>query len=92
MEEYMAAVEAKGAEYGLQIHWGKVVLLPVCARGKVHAPDGSQLEPSDSMVYCASVHAGGKFSQEVARKLGKATAEFKALTAVWKHASVPLSR
>ena len=41
IEEYMAAVERKGLDYGLQVHWGEVHLVTVCASKSVSAPDGS---------------------------------------------------
>ena len=42
LEELMTAVVNRGAQYGLQIHWDKVVLVPVRAQQAVHRPDGTQ--------------------------------------------------
>jgi hypothetical protein len=40
IEEYMAAVEQKGLDYGLQVHWGKIHLVRVCSAEAVKAPSG----------------------------------------------------
>lgn len=45
------------------------------------------------MVYLgSSVHADGKFTSEMARKIGTATADFKALEVVWKRSTVAMKR
>ena len=45
------------------------------------------------MMYLGStIHKDGKFSSEVSRKIGAATAEFKALQPVWKNAHLPKKR
>jgi hypothetical protein len=49
IEEYMAQVELKGRDYGLQVHWGKVCLVKVCADSPIHGPSGQVLEAKDSM-------------------------------------------
>eukprot|EP00973_Karenia_brevis_P044169 6119247-Karenia_brevis.AAC.1 len=40
IEEYMTAVEQRGKDYGLQIHWGKVCFVPVRSRTPVRSPNG----------------------------------------------------
>ena len=93
IEEYMAQVELKGRDYGLQVHWGKVCLVKVCADSPIHGPSGQVLEAKDSMLYLGStIHANGKFGCEVSRKIGAASAEFKLLHRVWKNASIPKRR
>ena len=93
IEEYMAQVELKGRDYGLQVHWGKVCLVKVCVDSPVHGPNGQVLEAKDSMLYLGStIHANGKFGCEVSRKIGAASAEFKLLHRVWKNASIPKRR
>ena len=62
VEEYLAAVEQRGKEYGLQIHWGKVALVPVGAAASMRAPSGEIITPSASMLYLgATIHADGQF-------------------------------
>ena len=85
LEEYMAAVEKKGGDYGLQMHWGKVCLIRVGADTPVHKPRGEHIPAKPSMLYLGStVHANGKFGCEVSRKIGAASGEFKFLDRVWK--------
>ena len=85
LEEYMAAIEKKGSDYGLQIHWGKVHLVPVRTADPVQTPRGEFLPAGESMVYLGStLHASGKFGCEMSRKIGAARAEFDALKIVWK--------
>ena len=38
INEYMNAVTKTGAEYGLQVHWGKVHLIPIRTDRPVYAP------------------------------------------------------
>ena len=45
LEEYMAAVEKCGADYGLQVHWGKVHLVPVGTTQRVRGPSGQPIPP-----------------------------------------------
>ena len=93
IEEYMAAVTECGSHYGLQIHWDKVYYVPVCTQQQVRNPSGEPILPQESMVYLGStIHSSGKFGCEVGRKIGKATAAFRSLQTVWKHASISQKR
>jgi len=96
IEEYMAAVESCGRDHGLQIHWGKVHLVAVgsnSSSSSVRAPSGDVIRPADSMLYLgATIHCDGKFGSELSRKIGAATGAFKALHAVCRNASLPMSR
>ena len=62
VEEYMAAVERCGLDYGLQLHWGKTQLVSVGTLvDRVRTPEGDEIVPSDSLVYLgATVHGNGK--------------------------------
>ena len=67
--------------------------MPVCTDQKIHNPDGHVIPAQDSMLYLgATLHGNGKFGCEVGRKIGAATADFNALKAVWKHASITRAR
>jgi len=93
VEEYMAKIEACGAHYGLEIHWGKVQVLTVCTDEAVRDPSGNHIQPSDSMLYLgAVVHSNGRAYTEVGRRIGAAAADFKQLSAVWKHSTLNLPR
>ena len=60
IEEYMEAVEQRGMDYGLQVHWGKVHLVPVGAMTPIHAPNGAVIRAQESMLYLgATIHADG---------------------------------
>ena len=85
IQEYMAAVEHKGRDYGLEVHWGKVHLVKIGSDAEVRAPTGERIQPTDSMMYLGTtIHSNGKFGCEVGRKIGAARAEFEALSAIWK--------
>ena len=72
---------------------GKVQLVSVCTDQALHSPDGTQSIPKEAIVYLGStLHGNGKFVPEVARKIGAATADFNALTRVWRHAAISKSR
>jgi len=93
LEEYMAAVTKCGEQYGLQVHWGKVHLVPVCTTQTVRDPSGDRIPPQESLLYLGStIRGNGKFGCEIARKVGAASATFKALQSVWKHASISTAR
>ena len=73
LEEYMAAVETRGGDYGLKIHWGRVCLPRTGTQQQVKAPDGSASQPKNSMLYLgALIDSGGAFGGELNRKLGAA--------------------
>ena len=93
LEEYMAAVEEKGRDYGLQVHWGKVHLISIDLEVQIRAPSGDAIPPKTSMLHLGStIHADGKYGCEVSRKIGAARAEFRALLPVWKSPVLAKSR
>ena len=56
-------------------------------------PNGDRIQPVDSMLYLgATVHRNGKFSCELARKIGQASGAYKACTAVWKNRMITMRR
>ena len=89
IEEYMAAVERSGLDYGLQIHWGKVNLVSIGHQAAVRSPEGKDVKPQPSMLYLGStIHMDGKFGPELSRKIGLAHAEFRSLQQVWRSPTV----
>ena len=93
VEEYMAAVEKKGLDYGLQIHWGKVHLISVGSEAPVRTPAGDTIPTAESLLYLGStIHRNGKFGSEISRKIGAAKATFRTLSNVWKNSQLPMRR
>jgi hypothetical protein len=89
----MNIVTKVGAEYGLQVHWGKVHLVPIRTDQPIFAPGGERIKAQESMLYLGStIHGNGRFGCEVGRKIGAAAGDFKALQRVWKHASISRQR
>ena len=65
VEEYAAAVEKAGSEFGLCLHWGKTQALAVCADGILRDPQGNRVEDTGSMVYLgALLTADGRTDSE----------------------------
>ena len=56
-------------------------------------PSGQPILPQVSMVYLgATSHSNGKFGCEICRKIGKATATFRSLQTIYKHARMSSRR
>ena len=93
VQEYMAAVQKVGLEYGLEIHWGKVHDVGVCTDQSVRDPSGNVVQSKESMVYLgSSLHSSGRSVSEISRRIGGASADFRALTPIWKHTCIPMAR
>ena len=76
----MEKVEQNGSDYGLQIHWGKVVLVCVGCQQDVRAPSGDKIQQQESMFYLGStINKDGKYGCELSRRIGSAAAEFNVL-------------
>ena len=88
-EEYMRCVAEVGLEYGLALNPGKTEVLCCRCNDKVRSPDGAGVKQKESMMYLgASLSADGRVDSEVARRIGAARADFRALQRVWAHASL----
>ena len=93
VERFMKAVSEAGAAYGLSLHWGKLQLLQVRCQESVHRPDGDKIDPKDSMTYLgATVADDGRIGRELARRLGMASSDFRAMAKMWKHTFVSRAR
>ena len=93
VEEYMGAIEGCGREYGLQVHWGKIQVVPICSGESLSAPGGQQLENSQSLMYLGSaISSDGRYGTELARKIGAAFADLACLSAMWRHSAIPAAR
>ena len=90
---YLAAVSACGAKFGLELHAGKYQLLQVLCDSPVKRPDGTVIAPAEQMVYLGTmVSSDGRIAQELARRLGMASAEFRTLARVFKHSGLSHQR
>ena len=90
LQRFLAAVCDAGAACGLQLHWGKLQLVKIKVDDDIRRPDGTIIEASDEMAYLGTVlRADGRFSPELARRLGMAGADFRSLMQLWKHTSIP---
>ena len=93
VEEYMASIQRCGAEYGLEIHWGKVQHVPVRTEQKVRSPLGEFVAQQDSMVYLgATLHNSGRDVSDLCRRIGASASEFQNLAVLWKNANVTAAR
>ena len=85
----MDVVVATGAEYGLKINWDKVDMMAVRCHPQVTCSRGVDMEQKSSLTYLgALLDESGRIHSELSRRLGMATADYKALAAVWGHANV----
>ena len=90
---FMLAIESAGASYGLALHWGKVELLPVRSSCTIRAPNGHEIVKKDSIKYLgALLSSDGRIHSELARRIGAASADFKAIKRVWHHSTLSTHR
>ena len=82
--EYLRAVMLSGSKYGMELHFGKFQLLPVRCQPRVALPDGDMLAAKKRMEYLGTVLTDDVHdSQELARRIAMAKADFIAIEAVW---------
>ena len=93
LQEFAAAIERTGINYGMSLHWGKTQALSVCTDTRIRSPDGEELEGRSSVSYLgALVTSDGRADSEISRKLGAARADVIKLQRVWSHAGVGAAR
>ena len=93
VSEFLNAVAAAGARYGMSLHYGKLQLTQVGGNQSIRLPTGVALEPKESIEYLGTVLAGdGKFSSELGRRIGRAKGDFDALCRVWRHSTISRRR
>ena len=91
--EYLRAVMLSGSKYGMELHFGKFQLLPVRCQPRVALPDGDMLAAKKRMEYLGTVLTDDVHdSQELARRIAMAKADFIAIEAVWRHSSLTWPR
>ena len=90
MTETVATV---GAEYGLELHWVKTVLLRVRCAGVPVDPAGNEVTAKESVIYLGGhLSADGDPRAEVSKRMGSVWAGFLALERIWRHAKITKRR
>ena len=93
LERFLKAVSNAGASYGLELHWGKLQLMRVRSEAAVRRPDHTGIEAKPEITYLGSIVSDdGRVSRELARRLGMAHSEFRALSRIWRHSSLGRKR
>ena len=89
LEKFMMLVAEFGKEYGLELNWKKVELLPIRCDAHILDPAGNDLHSAESIKYLGALLSNtGKIDSELNRRLGMAVADFKTLKQVWNHSSI----
>jgi hypothetical protein len=93
LNEYLHAVAAAGARYGMELHWGKFQLLPVQCTPKVHTPDGQRIPLKSRMEYLGTILTDDLHDHhELVRRIALAKADFIALETVWGRSALTWRR
>ena len=93
LNEYLHCVARAGQTLGMELHWDKFQLLPVQCTPKLMAPDGSTIPVKNEMQYLGAALSGdGLCDNELSRRIGVSTGDFRALSKIWKHSSLPWRR
>ena len=86
LQMFLGAVSSAGAEYGLQLHWGKFQLLQVRTHDTVYAPDLTPISPEHELLYLGTlVSDDGRLNKELSKRLGMANGDFRSLSRLWRH-------
>jgi hypothetical protein len=89
----LATVADAGAAVGLKLHPDKSQLLAVNGTGQVKDASGHAILPKSSMVHLGALMAdNGAIEGELARRIGAASGDFRALSRVWGHSSLSRTR
>ena len=93
VQRFLVAVQSAGATFGLQLHEKKFQLIGVNAAGCLRDSAGNDIEMQSEMVYLgALITDDGRIHRELARRIGAANADFRALSRVWRHSSLNRDR
>ena len=93
VQRFLAAVQKSGKQFGLELHAKKFQLIQAKCNTELKAIDGLPIIPKEDMVYLGAViTSDGRVGRELARRLGAANAEFRALARLWRHAAVSRRR
>ena len=90
---YMMAISEIGKSLGLSLNWSKVELLPLKTDCDIRTPSGQPIKKKSSIKYLGStLAADGLIHNELARRLGCATADFKVLQRLWNHSTLSVKK
>jgi len=93
LEEYLLAVAAAGARYGMELHWDKLQLLAVHTEPALHAPSGDPIPCRPRMQYLGTTLSNDVHGQhELVKRIAMAKKDFLALDCVWKRSSLTWKR
>ena len=93
VEEFAAAVEAAGADFGMSLHWDKTHALSIRSDYPLHGPDGKVVVDTGSLVYLGGlISADGRADSEISRRLGMAVGDYRSLQKMWGHANISRQR
>ena len=85
VQEFVQAISKAGQAYGLELHVKKFQLLQTGRQAEVQIGDRC-VQCEESLVYLGStLTADGKMATELSRRIGLASAEFRAVRQVWRH-------
>eukprot|EP00959_Pyramimonas_sp_CCMP1952_P256381 5355323-Pyramimonas_sp.AAC.1 len=75
------------------MHWGKLQLLRIRCRGKIRAPQGEDIAPTDTLSHLGTtLDNDGKAGGELTGRLGMAFAGFRKLKQLWGHSNIGEAR
>ena len=93
LEEFLKAVAAAGKNYGMALHEDKFQLLQIGAKPVIRNVNKKTIQSSSSLTYLgATLAEDGRVGSELARRVGAAKADFRALRQVWRGSSLSRQR
>ena len=86
---FMEDIQREGKRYGLEFNHAKFEALQIDCNDDIVNEFGAAVKKKDSLVYLGSlISVDGRTHSEVSRRIGLASAVFKELDRVWRHASI----
>ena len=93
VNEYVRAVARAGETLGMTLHWDKFQLLSVKSQPTISTPAGVRIDSADKLCYLgATLSDDGLVDSEITRKIGVARSDFRHLSRIWRHSSLPRGR
>jgi len=101
LQFHLDTIVELGSAYGLELHWGKTVVLRIRHDGRIVGAQGEgtigpqlwPLKEVNEAVYLGGLlSADGSPMHELARRIGEAGACFQKLARIWRHANITRAR
>ena len=101
LQFHLDTIVELGSAYGLELHWGKTLVLRVRHDGRIVGAQGQgtigpqlwPLQEVDEAVYLGGLlSADGSPRHELTRRIGEAEACFQKLARIWRHANITKRR